>query len=277
MPSLIHGASQAASILPPGLSRGRLLPVRISLFLAALACITAAVLMHTSLLERRLVRADPDAIPGNPALMGFARGRGEALFQTYCASCHGTRGEADGARGIPDLSDADWLYGTGSVSDIEQIIRYGIRSHHPKAWNLAIMPAYATARPSIRDDKIPALSPGNIRDLVEFLAREQGRSADAAAAKRGAELFGGVAGCYDCHAADGKGDSSIGAPNLTDRITLYGDGSRESLSMSIAYGRHGMCPAWATRISAAGIREVALFVYSLSHPQDRAPAAPGAG
>jgi cytochrome c oxidase cbb3-type subunit 3 len=251
--------------------------VRISLSLAALACITAAVLMHTSQLEARLLRMDPNSLP-TQALMEFARSRGEALFEAHCAACHGARGQADPARGIPDLSDNDWLYGTGSVSDIEQIIKFGIRSHHPKAWNLAIMPAYATARPSIRDDKIPALSPGNIRDLVEFLAREQGRSADAAAAKRGAELFGGVAGCYDCHAADGKGDSSIGAPNLTDRITLYGDGSRESLSMSIAYGRHGMCPAWATRISAAGIREVALFVYSLSHPQDRAaPAAPGAG
>jgi len=251
--------------------------VRISLSLAALACITAAVLMHTSQLEARLLRMDPNSLP-TQALMEFARSRGEALFEAHCAACHGARGQADPARGIPDLSDNDWLYGTGSVSDIEQIIKFGIRSHHPKAWNLAIMPAYATARPSIRDDKIPALSPGNIRDLVEFLAREQGRSADAAAAKRGAELFGGVAGCYDCHAADGKGDSSIGAPNLTDRITLYGDGSRESLSMSIAYGRHGMCPAWATRISAAGIREVALFVYSLSHPQDgAAPAAPGAG
>ncbi|HSY96953.1 MAG TPA: c-type cytochrome [Steroidobacteraceae bacterium] len=251
--------------------------MRISLSLAALACITAAVLMHTSQLEARLLRMDPNSLP-TQALMEFARSRGEALFEAHCAACHGARGQADPARGIPDLSDNDWLYGTGSVSDIEQIIKFGIRSHHPKAWNLAIMPAYATARPSIRDDKIPALSPGNIRDLVEFLAREQGRSADAAAAKRGAELFGGVAGCYDCHAADGKGDSSIGAPNLTDRITLYGDGSRESLSMSIAYGRHGMCPAWATRISAAGIREVALFVYSLSHPQDRAaPAAPGAG
>ena len=251
--------------------------MRISLSLAALACITAAVLMHTSQLEARLLRMDPNSLP-TQALMEFARSRGEALFEAHCAACHGARGQADPARGIPDLSDNDWLYGTGSVSDIEQIIKFGIRSHHPKAWNLAIMPAYATARPSIRDDKIPALSPGNIRDLVEFLAREQGRSADAAAAKRGAELFGGVAGCYDCHAADGKGDSSIGAPNLTDRITLYGDGSRESLSMSIAYGRHGMCPAWATRISAAGIREVALFVYSLSHPQDgAAPAAPGAG
>lgn len=252
--------------------------MRISLSLAALACITAAVLMHTSLLEGRLLRADPDAIPGNAALMGFARSRGEALFEASCAACHGVGGRADPARGIPDLSDADWLYGTGSVSDIEQIIRYGIRSHHPKARNLAIMPAYATPQPSTRDDKIPPLSPGNIRDLAEFLIREQGQSADAAAAERGAALFAGAGGCYDCHAADAKGDSAIGAPNLTDRITLYGDGSRGSLAMSIADGRHGMCPAWATRISAAGIREVALFVYSLSHPAGVAgAAAPGAG
>jgi cytochrome c oxidase cbb3-type subunit 3 len=252
--------------------------VRITLLLAASACIMAAVLMHLSQVEGRLLRADPNAIPTNAALMAFARGRGEALFVAHCAACHGTQGQGDPGRGIPILSDSDWLYGTGLVSDIEQVIKYGIRSYHPKTWNLAIMPAYATAEPSAPDGKIPALSPGNIRDLVEFLIHEQGRSANSTAAARGAELFAGVGGCYDCHAVDGKGDSAIGAPNLTDRITLYGDGSRESLSMSIAYGRHGMCPAWVTRISPAGIREVAVFVYSLSHPHGPAGAAsPGPG
>jgi hypothetical protein len=37
------------------------------------------------------------------------------------------------------------------------------------------------------------------------------------------------------------------------------------LFLSIAYGRQGVCPAWVGRISAAGIRELALYVYSLSH------------
>ena len=72
-------------------------------------------------------------------------------------------------------------------------------------------------------------------------------------------------GCYDCHAADAKGDPAIGAPNLTAPDALYG-GDAESLTMSISYGRHGMCPAWAGRITAAGIRETAIYVYSLSHP-----------
>jgi len=237
----------------------------------------AAVWVQLSHLEGRLLRADPDAIPGNAALMGFALGRGEALFEAHCSACHGLEGQGDPVRGVPALNDSDWLYGTGLVSEIERVIEYGIRSHHPKAWNLAIMPAYATPKSSARDDKIAALSPGDIRDLVEFLMRAQGRHADGAAADRGAGLFAGAAGCYDCHAADAKGDSSVGAPNLTDRITLYGDGSRESLSMSISYGRHGMCPAWAGRIDPAGIREAAVFAYSLSHRQSAAgSAAPGA-
>lgn len=246
---------------------GSLAAVRILLVLAASACLMAAVLLRLSAIEGRMLRADPNILPSNPALMGFALDRGRALFEVHCAACHGTQGQADPARGIPSLRDADWLYGTGLVSDIEQVVKYGIRSHHPKAWNLAVMPAYATPQPDARSRAIQPLSPANIRDLVEFLCTEQGRKADPEAAARGARSFAGAGGCYDCHAADAKGDSAIGAPNLTDGITLYGDGSRESLTMSISYGRHGMCPAWVGRISPAGIREVALFVYSLSHPQ----------
>jgi cytochrome c oxidase cbb3-type subunit 3 len=245
--------------------------VRIIVLTAASACLAIAILAQLSALEGRLLRTDPNAIPSDRALMAFAHSRGEGLFEAHCTACHGPAGEGDPGRGIPVLSDGDWLYGAGSVSDIEQVIKFGIRSYHPKAWNLAIMPAYATARPSPRDAKIPPLSPGNIRDLVEFLLQRQGRSADGAAAARGAEIFAHGGGCFDCHAADAKGDSAIGAPNLTDGITLYGDGSREALALSIAYGRHGICPAWTARISPAGIREVALFVYSLSHP--RGPAA----
>ncbi len=240
--------------------------MRIPLVLAAWCAIVAVVMIHSRNLEARLLRADPSSLSGSAALLEFAKDRGEGLFQRYCTSCHGPRGQADPARGIPDLSDADWLYGTGSVSDIEQIIKYGIRSNHPKAWNLAIMPAYARPVPSAHDPKLKPLSPENIRDLVEFLIHEQGQSANEAAAARGAQLFTGAGGCYDCHAVDAKGDSAIGAPNLTDGITLYGDGSREALSLSISYGRHGICPAWIGRMRAAGIRETAVYVYSLSHP-----------
>jgi len=240
--------------------------VRLILLSAVLISLLIAEWLHLNSLEGRLLRADPNTVSSNITLMKFAYPRGKRLYDSNCATCHADRGQGDITRGIPNLSDSDWLYGTGSVSDIGQVIRYGIRSYNPKAWNLASMPAYATPRPSPTDPKIPPLSPGNIRDLVEFLFHAQGQEADAAAAARGGALFVGAAGCYDCHATDAKGDPAIGAPNLTDRITLYDDGSRQALTLSIEYGRHGVCPAWVTRIRPAGIREIALFVYTLAHP-----------
>jgi cytochrome c oxidase cbb3-type subunit III len=239
--------------------------VRIPLILAALTCLVAVVLLQQSRIEARLLRADPTLLPTDPELMAFAQRDGDARYASYCATCHGASGGGDPERGIPSLSDGDWLYGTGSLSDIEQIIKYGIRSQHPKAWSLAVMPAYGTPQPSSRDGKIPPLSPGNIHDLVEFLIHEQGRHADAEAAARGASLFRGAAGCYDCHAQDAKGDAAIGAPNLVDGITLYGDASREALNMSIAYGRQGVCPSWVSRLSPVEVCELAAYVYSLSH------------
>jgi len=128
------------------------------------------------------------------------------------------------------------------------------------------MPAYAHAVPS-PGQPITPLAPGEITDLVEFLADLQGDSADRDAVTRGARLFDDRGGCYDCHGHDAAGDPAIGAPNLTDRIWLYGDGSREALTRDIADGREGTCPAWIERLSPAKIREVSLFVYSLSHPK----------
>jgi cytochrome c oxidase cbb3-type subunit 3 len=126
------------------------------------------------------------------------------------------------------------------------------------------MPAYARPHPSPTDAGIQPLAPGQIADLVEYLFQRQGRTADSASASRGAWLYGD-AGCFDCHSADAKGDSAIGAPNLTDAVTLYGDGSRDALLQSIEYGRQGVCPAWIKTMSAAGIRETAAYVYAMSH------------
>jgi cytochrome c oxidase cbb3-type subunit III len=228
--------------------------------------IGAAVFASTNYDERRLLRADPDTVPADPALLRFAVTRGQPLFTVHCAVCHGVSGAGDPLKGVPNLTDNDWLYGTGRVADIEQIIEYGIRSRNSRAWSLAIMPAYARLHANPADNNIRPLSPHEIGDLIEFLFRQQGRDADAAAASRGAALYTGDGGCYDCHSVDVKGDSAIGAPNLADAITLYGDGSRDALYQSIAYGRQGVCPAWIKKLGAPGVREVAVYVYAISHP-----------
>jgi cbb3-type cytochrome c oxidase subunit III len=211
-----------------------------------LATIVVAFIAHRAHMEARLLRADPSVLPTDTVLLKFAHPKGKSLFESHCASCHRLEGQGDSARGVPNLSDEDWIYGSGLVADIERIINYGIRSHHPKAWNLAIMPGYAKAIPSAGDNRIPRLAAGEIRDVVEFLWHEQGRDADAGAALRGARIFSDRGACYDCHSPDAK-----------------------ALFMSIAYGRQGMCPAWIKRLPPAAIREIAVYVYSLSHPPDR--------
>jgi cytochrome c oxidase cbb3-type subunit 3 len=230
----------------------------------ALGAVTLyAVRMHG--MNGRLLRADPDLLSGDSAAYQYGVMRGKSVFGERCATCHGRQGQGDAPAGVPSLADQDWLYGTGLTSDIERTIAFGIRSHHPRAWNLAIMPAYARPNPGGVGKGLRPLSPGEISDIVEFLFLLEGRTADGDAAARGAALFKNQGACDDCHGPDAKGDNAIGAPNLTDRLTLYGDGSRRSLFVTIAYGRQGVCPSWARRLSPLDIRETALYVHSLSH------------
>ena len=42
--------------------------------------------------------------------------------------------------------------------------------------------------------------------------------------------------CAACHGADGKGNQQIGAPNLTDRIWLYGS-TEAAITETISKGR----------------------------------------
>ena len=214
---------------------------------------------------RALLRTDPNGIPEIGGLMQFGTSQGRAVYRASCVSCHGPGGEGDPSLGVPNLRDQDWLYATGSPAEIERTVAYGIRSRHPKAWNLTAMPAYARAVP-LQGQNLPSLTPTQISDLVEYLISLSGRQTDVAASDRGKRLFTITAGCFDCHAEDARGDVSIGAPNLTDQIWLYGDGSRAAIADSISHGHQGVCPAQVNRLSAMEIREVALYVYTLSHP-----------
>jgi len=212
--------------------------------------------------ENRLVRADADVAVRDAGMMAAAVPQGRAVFQANCQGCHRAGGAGNPGAGVPNLGDADWLYGTGLPSEIEHIVAYGIRSNHPKTWNLASMPAYGRA-PAGSSSPEP-LQPADVSDLVEFLAAQQGDAADAAAVARGRAIYSERGGCFDCHSRDVGGDSSIGAPNLKDRIWLYGDGSREHLRRSIADGHQGVCPPWIDTLSPVEMRAVALYVSTLS-------------
>lgn len=252
-----HPAGNAA---PRATTRRRMLGAAV--FLALLvAALTAWQVDRTRRLAA-IVRADPDLILADPRLRATALALGGDVFAEHCAACHGATGRGNPATGTPDLTDSDHLYGTGQVSEVEAIVRHGIRAGDRRGWNLAAMPAFANPRPYPRY-KINPLSPAQIKDLTQFVLGMSSRATDAAAASRGAVLFAGKGGCYDCHLRDAAGDPAIGAPNLTDSVWLYG-GSASRIHHVIAQGAAGYSPAFASTLTAAQQRAVAAYTASLA-------------
>ncbi len=221
----------------------------------------SALQMRDGARQAAVLRSDPEEILSQPSLRQVALDHGQAVFQAHCASCHGAGGKGD-AMGVPDLTGREHLYGQGRVAEIEFIARHGIRSGDKRGWNLASMPAYATARP-YQNEPLPSLTPGQIEDITQYLLAFTGRETDPAAAGEGGALFGGGAGCYDCHGRNAEGDSSIGAPSLVDHAWLYGNGSHDDIYRTLSIGRAGISPAFDKVLDAADLRDVAVYVASL--------------
>jgi cytochrome c oxidase cbb3-type subunit III len=236
----------------------------VTLALVVLFCaVVAFCAVRTNSMRDRLLRAAPDSIPANRELLNYALRIGQHVYERHCQSCHGGQLRADAREGVPNLSDREWLYGSGTVLEIERVVLYGIRSGLPKTWNLADMPAFARPNP-YRRYRIEPLSPGEIDDLASFVLSFQDSKQDPVAVTRGAALFHNPQRglCFDCHAQDARGDNAIGAPDLTDRVWLYGNGSRKTVRESIEYGHAGVCPGWKDRLTPAEIRSVAVYVHS---------------
>ena len=54
----------------------------------------------------------------------------------------------------------------------------------------------------------------------------------------------------------------MGAPNLADAIWLY-EGDRDSVIRQINLARHGVMPAWKSRLTDAELKQLAHYVHSL--------------
>jgi cytochrome c oxidase cbb3-type subunit III len=196
-----------------------------------------------------LLRRDPDQILADPRMLRFAARIAQPIYQQKCAGCHGRGFQGDPRRGVPDLAMNDWLYGNNAV-DVEHTILYGVRSGHPRARNLADMPALV---------RTGQLTPADAWDVVEYLQSLAGAQHDEEASLRGRSIYYGKGNCYDCHANDARGVTDYGTPALTGPVYLYG-GDRQTLYQSILNGRHGECPAWVNVLSPAQIRALALYL-----------------
>ncbi|HEY8129397.1 MAG TPA: c-type cytochrome, partial [Hyphomicrobium sp.] len=102
--------------------------------------------------------------------------------------------------------------------------------------------------------------PAQINDVANYVRSFSHLNVDTAASSRGAAIF--ADNCAACHGTDGKGNTDVGAPNLTDAIWLYGS-SQEAVMRSVETGRGGTMPAWTGRLDPVSIKMVALYVHSL--------------
>ncbi|MBB6096495.1 cytochrome c oxidase cbb3-type subunit 3 [Povalibacter uvarum] len=228
---------------------------------ASLAAAAVASGIHEQSVRSRLLRADPDLVASDPQLVAYAMDMGALTYSGACSGCHGPALTGDRRSGVPDLTDSEWLYGTGRLSEIERIVLYGIRSGYSKGWNLASMPAFARAKP-YASYHVDPLKPGEVDDVTTFVLSLQNAASPSDAVERGKTVFLKNGLCFDCHGADARGDPAIGAPDLTDAVWLYGNGSAESIHAAIAHGMAGSCPGNIDSLSFAEIRAVALYVHS---------------
>ncbi|CCD92197.1 cytochrome-c oxidase fixP chain [Bradyrhizobium sp. ORS 375] len=187
-------------------------------------------------------------IEKDPAMLALARAKGKTVFGDNCAACHGTG--AAGAKGFPNLNDDDWLWG-GSLEQIQQTLLYGVRSGHPKTREGQML--------AFGKDGI--LKPAEIVNVANYVRELAGLpTRQGYDAKAGAKIF--AENCVACHGDNAKGNPEVGAPNLTDKIWLYGS-DEATLIETITNGRGGVMPAWEGRLDPTTIKAMAVYVHSL--------------
>lgn len=160
------------------------------------------------------------------------------LFSNNCAVCHGADG--GGFIGFPNLTDSDWLHG-GSPEKIKESITHGRNG---------VMPGWGKV---IGEDGVVS--------VTEYVLKISGQKYDPQHISSGQKVFDQT--CTACHGKDGKGQHSMGAPNLADDIWLYG-GDRQGIQHSIRNGLNNQMPAQKDMLREEKIHLLTAYVYQLS-------------
>lgn len=176
-------------------------------------------------------------LAGNGSAMATAKN----LFGANCAGCHGS--DARGAKGFPNLTDQDWLWG----GDEQRLLESIAQGRH------GIMPALGSV-----------LGETGVNEVASYVVSLSGGKAPADWIAAGEQRFQML--CVACHGTDAKGNTLLGAPNLTDNIWLYG-GDFDSVRATIANGRDNQMPAHQDLLGDTKVKLLAAYVLSLNEAQ----------
>ncbi|MFT4873645.1 cytochrome-c oxidase, cbb3-type subunit III [Congregibacter sp.] len=166
------------------------------------------------------------------------RKMGMRIYGNNCSQCHGL--DAAGALGFPNLTDDNWLYG-GSADAIKHTLVNGRQ---------AAMPPW-----------VSILGEDGIAEATAYVLSLNSREADPDLITAGEKHYQTY--CIACHGPKAKGNTLMGAPNLSNGIWLYGS-SKEQIAHSLRIGRNGQMPAFANTLSEDKIHLVAAYVYGLN-------------
>ena len=178
-----------------------------------------------------------------------ARQLGASLYASYCTTCHGS--DARGAKGFPNLADAEWIWGDGEQQIVTSI----------KTGRHAVMPVLT---PALGGDE-------GVTNMINYVRSLSGLVEADAAAEAMQPMF--VALCSACHGVEGKGNQLLGAQNLTDEIWLYGS-SEEDVRSTIVNGRNGIMPPHGELLGANRTKILAAYVRGLSLDDNAAAGTP---
>ncbi len=164
------------------------------------------------------------------------------LFSASCAGCHGS--DARGAKGFPNLTDQDWLWG----GDADRLLETIARGRH------GMMPALGAV-----------LGNDGVNKVASYVVSLSGGKAPADWVNAGQNRFQTL--CVGCHGMDAKGNQALGAPNLTDNVWLHG-GDFDSVRATITSGRDNQMPAHRDLLGDTKVKLLAAYVLSLSEERD---------
>lgn len=159
----------------------------------------------------------------------------ERLFVNNCATCHGSDG--GGAKGFPNLTDADWLYG-----------------NEPATLVSTLENGRAGVMPDLN------LSETDVAILSYYVKHLAGQEATEHVQREGKKRF---ATCAACHGVDGSGNKALGAPNLTDSIWLHG-GRIADIETILRNGIQGNMPSFKSTLTKVEIDLLAAYVLAIS-------------
>jgi cbb3-type cytochrome c oxidase subunit III len=162
-----------------------------------------------------------------------------SLFRDFCAQCHGE--DARGRKGIPNLTDDDWLWG-GDESTIVTTILEG---------RTGVMPPFETV-----------LGGQEAEEVAHYVLSLSSSAHDARLAVAGNRRYDRI--CIACHGPHATGNRALGAPNLTDNIWLHG-GTISDVIETISKGRNNTMPSHRSLLTKKQGQLLARYVLRLGN------------